>query len=43
LILKDGSNYAGNFVEDKKCGYGKHIYEDGSSYEGEWVDDLFDG
>jgi len=41
--MKDGSNYAGYFINDKKNGFGKHIYEDGSSYEGEWINDLFHG
>ncbi len=35
-----GSMYEGDFVEDKKCGFGRMIFSTEEVYEGEWKDDV---
>ena len=42
---EQGNNYIyfGNFINDKKDGYGKQIWDDKDVYEGEWKDNDFNG
>ncbi len=35
--------YTGNFVNNKKDGYGEQSFDDGSIYRGQWKNDVFDG
>lgn len=35
-----GSTYEGEFVEDKKSGYGRMVFATGEIYEGDWKDDV---
>lgn len=36
LIWGDGREYEGDFVRDKRHGYGEFKYKDGKVYTGEW-------
>ena len=41
---KDGTQrYEGEWKEDKRCGFGKILYDNGDRYEGEWLDNLRHG
>ena len=41
---KDGNiKYEGDFVNDKREGKGKYIWEDGEYYIGEWLNDYMHG
>ena len=41
---KDGTQrYEGEWKEDKRCGFGKILYDNGDRYEGEWLDNLKHG
>lgn len=41
---KDGTQrYEGEWKEDKRCGFGKMLYDNGDRYEGEWLDNLRNG
>jgi len=33
----DGRKYEGEYVNDKKHGYGIYTYPDGRSYKGQWA------
>ena len=40
----DGTQrYEGEWKEDKRCGFGKILYDNGDRYEGEWLDNLRHG
>jgi len=39
----DGTEYKGEFKNNKKNGYGKISFKDGSRYSGMWSDDSFNG
>ena len=39
----DGSEYAGDWFDNKACGIGKFIHPDGDYYEGEWSDNMANG
>lgn len=41
--LVNGSVYEGEFVNDKKEGYGEEQYKDGSVYKGEFKNGLKEG
>lgn len=36
-IWADGKQYDGEYVDDKKQGYGVFTYENGRRFEGEWL------
>ena len=36
LVWKDGKQYEGSFVNDKRDGQGTFIWADGRKYNGEW-------
>ena len=41
---KEGTQrYEGEWKEDKRCGFGKILYDNGDRYEGEWLDNLKHG
>ena len=42
-VCKDGSKYEGNYVENRKEGFGKFTFASGNVYEGEWKDGKQDG
>mgnify|MGYP003440447615 CR=1 FL=1 len=37
LVWKDGKQYEGDFVNDKREGTGKFTWADGRVYMGEWL------
>lgn len=37
-MWKDGKKYEGQFVMDKREGFGKFMWGDGRIYEGQWKD-----
>ena len=43
LVFASGSVYSGDFVKDKRTGYGIYTWTSGEKYEGEFKDNLFDG
>ena len=44
LYYKNGNiKYEGNYLNDKKDGKGKYIFEDGNYYIGHWKNDLKNG
>jgi hypothetical protein len=43
MKYKNGDNYSGAWVSEKKCGYGDMRYSNGDNYEGHWVDDMKHG
>lgn len=40
FLYNDGSEYNGEWFNDKRSGYGKFTYPNNSKYEGEWLNDL---
>lgn len=40
---EDGKSYEGEYVDDKKEGYGVFIWPDGKKYEGYWKDGKQEG
>lgn len=38
LLWTTGKCYDGDWVEDKKSGYGIYTWEDGQVYDGNWLD-----
>lgn len=43
LVFASGSTYSGDFVKDKRTGFGVYTWNSGEKYEGEFKNDLFDG
>ena len=43
IEINNGNKYKGSFEKDKKCGYGKLIFESGDIYEGRFLNNKFDG
>jgi len=43
IKLKSGAKYTGEWLGDKRDGYGVQIWKDGSRYEGTWLDDKAHG
>jgi len=39
MTYTNGEKFDGEWEGDKKCGFGKYLYEDGSIFEGLWVND----
>ncbi|CAD8074541.1 unnamed protein product [Paramecium primaurelia] len=39
ILLPNGAQYEGEWLEGKRDGYGKQSWPDGSIYEGEWKED----
>ena len=42
-VFASGSVYSGDFVKDKRTGYGIFTWSSGEKYEGEFKNDLFNG
>ncbi len=42
-ICNEVSRYDGEYVNGKKTGKGKFIWNDGSSYDGDWLDNKLHG
>lgn len=43
MFIYPSSKYLGNWLYDKRNGYGEIYLETGSFYEGEWVNDTKQG
>ena len=37
-LYDDGAYYSGNFIDNKKNGFGREFFSDGSEYSGNWKD-----
>ena len=38
FMYKNGRSYEGDYVNDKKHGYGVYTWENGSTFEGSWFE-----